>query len=427
MNKKIYPLLLAQFLSAFADNAILFTVIAIVMQSPDQASWYVPALQSVFLSAFVILAPWVGGFADNYAKSRVLIFANLIKAAGAGLLLLNVEPLMAYCVVGMGAAIYSPAKYGILPELAGHEFLVKANSWIEGSTILAILMGMLVGARVADFSIQWALTGTIILFMASAVVTLFLPARVCTSTLEHGNKVTSGSKVIVFGRQMAQFFTTPRSRFAMLGGSLFWAAAATLRVIIVAWAPLILLSKNATEIAELTLFLAVGIIAGSAIVPGLIPLEHLRRTRIPAYLMGLFIIGLSLTNAIWPARFTLLFIGMMGGMFIVPVNAALQEQGQQSIGSGSAVALQGFFQNFTMLAAVGSYTYAASQQTDPVIAMLSLGMLVFIATFLVSLHLPDNQVKQALIAAALPLLSLTLDNKARPTIKNDKVDSNDKR
>jgi LPLT family lysophospholipid transporter-like MFS transporter len=110
--------------------------------------------------------------------------------------------------------------------------------------------------------------------------------------------------------------------------------------------------------------------------------------------MATFIIVLSLTDSIWPARFTLLFIGMMGGMFIVPVNAALQELGQQSIGSGSAVALQGFFQNLTMLVAVGSYTYAASQNVDPVIAMLSLGMLVFIATFLVSLHLPDNQPKK---------------------------------
>ncbi|MDD5115435.1 MAG: MFS transporter, partial [Methylobacter sp.] len=150
MTKHIYPLLIAQFLSAFADNAILFTVIALVMQSAQLASWYVPALQSSFLLAFVLLAPWVGGFADHHAKSKVLIIANLIKASGAGLLLLHVEPLLAYGVVGMGAAIYSPAKYGILPELVGHDSLVKANSWIEGSTILAILLGMVIGARVAD-------------------------------------------------------------------------------------------------------------------------------------------------------------------------------------------------------------------------------------------------------------------------------------
>jgi LPLT family lysophospholipid transporter-like MFS transporter len=389
MNKQIYPLLIAQFLSAFADNAILFTVIAMVMQSTQLASWYIPALQSSFLVAFVVLAPWVGGFADNHPKSRVLIIGNLIKAAGAGLLLCNVEPLIAYCVVGVGAAIYSPAKYGILPELAGHEFLVKANSWIEGSTILAILLGMMVGAKVADYSIVLALTGTIIIFMASAVISVTLPVRI----LKH--QTVPGSTIVAFGREIGAFFSTPRSRFAILGGSLFWAAAATLRVIIVVWAPLVLLSKNASEIAELTLFLAVGIIAGSALVPRMIPLEHLRRARIPAYLMALFIFGLSLTDSIWPARFTLFFIGMMGGMFIVPINAALQELGQQSIGSGSAVALQGFFQNLTMLAAVGSYTYAASKHADPVLSMLSLGMLVFMATFLVSIHLPDNQAKNS--------------------------------
>jgi len=385
MNKQIYPLLVAQFLSAFADNAILFTVIAMVMHSAQLPSWYVPALQSVFLVAFVVLAPWVGGFADNHPKSRVLIIANLIKALGAGLLLCHVEPLIAYCVVGAGAAIYSPAKYGILPELAGHEFLVKANSWIEGSTILAILLGMIIGAKVADYSIVWALTGTIVIFIASALITMTLPARI----LAHDT--VSGSRFIIFWRQIGEFFITPRSRFAILGGSLFWAAAATLRVIIVVWAPLVLLSKNATEIAELTLFLAIGIVAGSALVPRLIPLEHLRRARVPAYLMAAFIIVLSLMDSIWPARLTLFFIGMMGGMFIVPVNAALQELGQQSIGSGSAVALQGFFQNLAMLLAVGSYTFAAAHNITPVMAMFILGLSVFAATFLVSLHLPDTK------------------------------------
>lgn len=387
MNKQIYPLLIAQFLSAFADNAILFTVIAMVMQSTQLAGWYIPALQSVFLIAFVLLAPWVGGFADNHSKSRVLIIANLIKAVGAGLLLLHIEPLIAYGIVGIGAAIYSPAKYGILPELAGHQFLVKANSWIEGSTILAILLGMVVGAKVADYSISWALIGTIILFIISAVTTLFLPASIAKKT------PPSGSKVLLFLREISLFFTTPRSRFTILGGSLFWASAATLRVIIVVWAPLVLLAKNASEIAELTLFLAIGIIAGSALVPRMIPLEHLRRARIPAYLMAAFIIVLSLTESIWPARFTLFFIGMMGGMFIVPVNAALQELGQQSIGSGSAVALQGFFQNLAMLLAVGSYTFAVAHKVDSVFSMLILGVLLFSATFLVSLHLPDNKKK----------------------------------
>lgn len=383
MSKQLYPLLIAQFLSAFADNAILFTVIALVMKSAQLATWYVPALQSVFLIAFVVLAPWVGAFADNHAKSNVLIIANLIKASGAGLLLLNVEPLIAYCLVGAGAAIYSPAKYGILPELVDEDALVTANSWVEGSTILAILLGMIVGAKVADQSIEWALIGTIVIFIISAAATLFLPKHI-------EKKAEEGSKLVQFYQQSRTFFTTPRSRFAILGASLFWAAAATVRVIIIAWAPVVLMTQNASDIAELTLFLAIGIIVGSAIVPRLIPLELLRRARIPAYLMAIFIVVLSFTESVLPARLALFAIGAMGGMFIVPINAALQELGHQSIGSGSAVALQGFFQNITMLIAVGSYTYAASAGVAPSHAMLVLGVLVFCITILVSLCLPKD-------------------------------------
>lgn len=383
MNKQIYPLLIAQFLSAFADNAILFTVIAMVLQSAQLATWYVPALQSVFLIAFVVLAPWVGGFADRYAKSRILIIGNLIKAVGAGMLFLNIEPLIAYTIVGAGAAVYSPAKYGILPELAGHQSLVKANSWIEGSTILAILLGMVLGAMVADYSISIALTGVIVIYIISALTTLLLPNYSV-------NKTLSGSQLKLFSQQIGQFFDTARSRFAILGASLFWATAATLRVIIIAWAPLVLMSQNASEISELTLFLALGIIAGSALVPKLIPLEKLALVRIPAYIMAVFIIGLSFTNEIWIARCILFVIGMAGGMFIVPINAALQELGQQSIGSGGAVAMQGFFQNVAMLLAVGMYTLSTSQDISPINAMLSLGILLLIAAFAVSMRLPKD-------------------------------------
>lgn len=382
MNKSLFPLLIAQFLSAFADNAILFTVIALVMQSGQPPSWYVPALQSVFLVAFVVLAPWVGALADHYPKARVLIVANLIKAAGALLLLLKVEPLLAYCIVGIGAALYSPAKYGILPELSSHGDLVKANSWIEGSTILAILTGMVVGAKVADASISGALVGTIVLFVISAATTALLPKT-------FSKQPPAGAKIIVFCREVRDFLSLPRSRFAVLGASLFWAAAACVRVILIAWAPLVLLMHNASDIANLTLFLALGIIAGSALAPRLIPLEHLRRARWPAYAMGLLIVGLGFADALWPARGVLFLMGTAGGLFIVPINAALQELGQQSIGSGGAVAMQNFFQNGAMLLSVGGYTLAASQGMGPISALWALGVLVVTATFWVVLRLPE--------------------------------------
>jgi len=154
------------------------------------------------------------------------------------------------------------------------------------------------------------------------------------------------------------------------------------------------MSQNASDIAELALFLSIGIIVGSAIVPRLIPLDFLSRARVPAYLMAIFIVILGFTETVWTARAALFAMGMMGGMFIVPINAALQELGQDSIGSGGAVALQGFFQNVTMLIAVGTYTYAASQDLDPVTALTSLGVIIFIATFLISLHLPPTRKKE---------------------------------
>jgi len=376
MNKSIYPLLVAQFLSVFADNTLLFTVIAMVMQKQSVETWYVPALQSVFLLAFVILAPWLGTFADARPKARVLILANLIKFLGAGLLLLNLEPLMAYAIVGVGAAVYSPAKYGLLPELAEHRHLVKANSWIEGSTILAILTGMAAGAKVADQSIFWALVMAMALLLASVLVSLAIPAPIPAKSDSRLQPLK------LFYRECINFLKHPRSRFTVLGGCLFWGTAASVRVILVAWAPLVLHSQTASDISELTLFLAIGIILGSAFAPLLMPLAQLRRTRVPAYLLGMFIIALSFVEEIWLTRGLLLGIGTVGGLFVVPINAALQEIGQRSIGSGSAVALQNFFQNVAMLLTVGIYTLAAFLGLNPIEALSGLGSLELLAAVL---------------------------------------------
>jgi len=387
MNKGVYALLLAQFFSAFADNAVLFTVIAMVLQEGSDKSWYIPALQSAFLVAFVVLAPWVGPFADKQPKPRVLIMGNLFKALGVLMILLSFEPILAYAVIGIGAAIYGPAKYGLLPEMVGHKQLVKANGMIEGSTILAIILGTVVGARLADWSIKGSLYAVLVMYLVSIVVTFFmpsLPARGAASVAALPN----------FMHMMRGFFSTARVRFSMLGASLFWGASAVLRVLIVAWAPLILNTQNATDVAELTLFLAVGIIVGAALVPRLIPIEYLRRARLAAYVMGSFILALSFMDAIWPARGVLFCIGLAGGLFVVPVNAALQEIGHKSIGSGGAVAIQNFFENVAMLIAVGTYTYASSLGAMPVASLLVLGVIVLIATVLVSWHLPPDPAKE---------------------------------
>ncbi len=381
MNRGVYALLAAQFLSAFADNAILFTAIAMVLHAPHPA-WYVPALQGAFLVAFVLLAPWVGPFADSRPKAAVLMIGNALKGAGVLLMLAGVEPIFAYALVGAGAAIYSPAKYGILPEMVAHDELVRANGWIEGSTIVAIIVGTFAGARVADESIALALATIVLCYLLSVAATLLIP-RIAPRPRRGGGPRH-------FAGLMRKLFATSRARFAMVGTGMFWAAAAVLRLLLVAWAPLVLLTQNATQIAELTLSLAVGIIIGALLVPYLIPIDRLRRARLAAYLMGGGILLLSQMKSLWPAHLALAAIGVSGGLFMVPINAALQEIGHRSIGSGGAVALQNFFENLAMLAAVGAYTYAAARGARPVASMIAIGIAVLLATLLVAWRLPPD-------------------------------------
>lgn len=384
MNRGVIALLTGQFLTAFSDNAILFAIIAIVLEQQQFAGWYVPALQSVFLIAYIVFAAWAGPFADKYPKPRVLIIGNLIKASGVCLILLHVDPLIAYALVGLGAAIYSPAKYGILPEMVGHGALVKANSWIESSTIAAIVLGTLAGGKLADVSIHYALVLVAACYLLSMIATLFIPAMPARGgSLQHA--------LVNFGQMLRDFLHNPRARFAMLGGSLFWGVAAVMRILLVAWAPLVLATRSAGDISELALFLAIGVILGSAVVPRLIPLEHLRRARLPAFAMGLSILLFGLVETLWPARLVLLLIGVAGGMFIVPINAALQEIGQATVGSGRAVAIQNFFQNLAMLLTVGIYTAASSIEVSLFAVILSLGTGVLVATLLVSSKLTEEQ------------------------------------
>jgi len=383
MNKKILSVLATQFLTAFADNAILFTIITLIMNQTDIGTWYIPALQASFLIAFVFLAPWVGKLADTRPKPSVLFGANIVKAIGAALLIFQVESLLAYAIIGLGAAAYSPAKYGILPELVDEKELVKANGWIEGSTIVAILSGTVVGAVISEYSITLALWVVIALYALSAIIAL---------TIRH-TLIVSQSKQSVsknFFSQMKGLLATPRARFATLGVSLFWAAATVLRVLLVAWAPAILFIHGTTEIALLTMFVAIGIAVGSILVPRLIPMAYLRRARIAAYAMGIVIVLLATMDNIGIARIALFLAGICGGLFVVPINAALQEIGHKTIGSGGAVAIQNFFENLAMLLASGVYVLVAGLGVDPILTMIGLGLFVIIATMIVSWHLPSD-------------------------------------
>ncbi len=386
LNRNVYLLLIAQFLTAFADNAILFTALAMVMQNGHSPPWYIPVLQGIFLAAFVFLAPWVGSFADSRPKATVLFTANLTKAVGAGLMFLGVDPLISYAVVGVGAATYSPAKYGILPELVHHNDLVKANGWIEGTTILAILTGSLAGGIVADHSVHAALGMVEVLFLLSAFAATFI-LRIPPQVRAPYHEQT----IVHFFRLAQGLLHTSRARFCVLGVALFWSAAVALRVMLVNWAPVVLDLHDSESIAQLTLALAIGIALGAVAVPRIIPLEHLRRVRFAAYAMGAAILLLETTHGVWEARGILLLVGLAGGLFLVPVNAALQEIGHRSIGSGNTIAVQQFFESTGMTLATMLYGVAAAEGADPVMSIAVLGWIVIVATFVVSRRLPREK------------------------------------
>jgi len=381
MQRGVIALLVAQFLSAFGDNAILFAAIGMVLAAEQTVEWYIPALQAVFLIAYVVAAPWVGPFADRLSKPRVLLIGNLVKAAGVGLILYGIEPLAAYGLVGLGAAIYSPAKYGILPEMMSEHQLVKANAWIEASTIAAIILGTVAGSQLADHSVQAAFWMVAVCYLVSMVVTLAIP-----KLAPRGASLKQA--LPDFRDTLGRFMQTSRARFAMLGGCLFWGAAAVLRVLLVAWVPLVLGTRSAGAVGELALFLAIGVIIGSVVVPRLIPLQHLQRARFAAYAMGISVLLFALVDNAAAARGVLLLIGVAGGIFIVPINAALQQIGHRGVGSGRAVAVQNFYQNVAMLITVGFYTAATATGIHPVTSIVVLGMSVLVATLAVARRLP---------------------------------------
>ena len=384
MRRGLTALLIAQFLSAFGDNAILFALVGLVLQAPGTAVWYIPALQSLFLVAYVVAAPWVGPFADRWSKPHVLLIANFIKAAGVCLILAGVEPLLAYSLVGLGAAVYSPAKYGILPEIVDRQQLVTANAWIEASTISAIILGTISGGKLADYSVSGAFWMVVLAYLLSLLITLLIP-----SVAPRGSHL--GGALPQFAHTARAFLQTAQARFAMLGGCLFWGMGAVLRVLLVAWAPLVLDRHSAGDISELALFLAIGVVVGSAVVPRLIPLEQLRRARLAAYGMGMAILLFSLVDTMVQACAVLFLIGLAGGIFIVPINAALQHIGHGGVGSGRAVAVQNFFQTVAMLITVGIYTLATAVNVHPVTAVAALGIAVLATALLVSKHLPEKE------------------------------------
>lgn len=352
----------SQFFSALADNALLFGAIALVRQQ-HFPEWSIPLLQEFFVIAFIVLAPFAGVFADGFAKGKVMLWSNGLKMAGATSMFLGLSPFVAYGLVGAGAALYSPAKYGILSDIVPSDKLIAANGMMEGSTIAAILLGVLAGGKLADIDVMYAIGTVIGLYLFAALLNYFVPVIKPEKSFDRRELPRAFAN---FKTALATLWADRDARYSILGTSLFWGVGATMRFLLVAWVPYALQITGNSLPAYLNASTALGIVIGAAIVPRFLDMSTAYKSIRAGIVLGGVIALLATVTDVWQAYVILAAVGALGGFFVVPLNALLQKRGHDLVGTGSAVAVQNFAENGIMLLMVGAYTGLSHSGSSPV-------------------------------------------------------------
>jgi MFS family permease len=381
VSKGFIPLLIAQFLSALADNALLFAAIALLAKI-NSPHWHQPLLLQFFVISYIILAPFVGGIADAYPKGRVMFYSNAIKFIGSLSMLLGMQPLYAYAIVGVGAAAYSPAKYGILTELLPPKELVMANGWMEGSTVFAIILGSIIGGALAQFDPLVAIIIITGLYLLAAIFNRYIPALPVDHKLPKKNPLYM---IKDFWHAFKILWKDPEGQLSLAVTTLFWGAGASLRLIVIAWAGYAL-QFNLEESTRLTAMVALGIAIGSVIAARYISLKDSVRVLPAGILMGGFVITMTIIHDWQIAALIFLFIGALCGFFIVPLNALLQHRGHILIGAGHSIAVQNFNENIGILLLSGTYTWMVREEFSINSIIILLGLFVSVTMLAIYKH-----------------------------------------
>jgi MFS family permease len=381
VSKGFVPLLIAQFLSALADNALLFAAIALLAQL-NSPHWHQPLLLQFFVISYIILAPFVGGIADAYPKGRVMFYSNAIKFIGSLSMLLGMQPLYAYAIVGVGAAAYSPAKYGILTELLPPKELVMANGWMEGSTVFAIILGSIIGGALAQFDPLIAIIMITGLYLLAAIFNRYIPSLAIDHKLPTKNPLFMMKD---FWHAFKVLWRDPEGQLSLAVTTLFWGAGASLRLIVIAWAGYAL-QFNLEESTRLTAMVAFGIAIGSVIAARYISLKDSVRVLPAGVLMGGFIISMVVIHDWYLAGLIFLLIGTLSGFFIVPLNALLQHRGHLLIGAGHSIAVQNFNENIGILLLSGTYTWMVREEFSINTIIILLGLFVSVTMLAIYKH-----------------------------------------
>jgi MFS transporter, LPLT family, lysophospholipid transporter len=350
MNKGFYTLLIAQFFSALADNALLFAAIALLTEL-NSPNWHTPLLQQFFVISYILLAPFVGSIADAFPKGSVMFFSNSVKVVGCIAMIFGMPPLYAYGIVGIGAAAYSPAKYGILTEMLPSNFLVKGNGWMEGSTVTAIIAGAIIGGKLASDDPHFAMLVITGLYITAAFFNYFIPKLPIEIKLE---SKSAFYMLKDFWHAFITLWKDPLGQVSLAVTTLFWGAGATLRLVVLAWAA-IALKFDIEQSTQLIATVAIGIAVGSVVASKYIKLEESTKVLPAGIIMGLLVILMVFVNDWRIAALLLFFIGALSGFFVVPLNALLQHRGHQLIGAGHSIAVQNFNEHIGILIMLGFY------------------------------------------------------------------------
>ncbi len=379
MRKGFYTLLAAQFISALADNALLFAAIALLQQmhAPD---WHKPLLLQFFVISYIILAPFVGSFADALPKGRVMFISNGIKFIGSFAMILGMPPLYAYGIVGIGAAAYSPAKYGILTELLPPEKLVSANGWMEGSTVMAIILGAIIGGKMAGTNPQIAIIIITAMYLIAAGFNMFIPKL----PIDHAIPKRDLFYILRdFYISFISLWRDPRGQVSLAVTTLFWGAGATLRLVMIAWAG-IALGLAIEPATQLIAAVAFGVAIGSIIAAKYITLENSVKVLPAGIVMGILVMAMVLVNEWHIAAMLLFLIGVLSGFFVVPLNALLQHRGHLLIGAGHSIAVQNFNENLGILILSGAYTLMVKANVQMNYIIVIFGAFVIISMSMIN-------------------------------------------
>lgn len=373
-------LLSGQFLSAFVDNTLLFIAQAIILRDafPD---YYLPLVQGLYLTAYILASPWVGGFSDFVPKARVLMVGNVVKAVCLLGFLFNLNPALSYGIFGLGSVIYSPAKYGILPFLTRDESeLMKANSWMEGTTIAAILSGAVVGGFLSDYSISLACLLGLVLYAISIGFTYYIPLNPSKGHMPGIYAIKEFVADIHF------FLAHVDGRFSVLGSAFFWTVSNILRLGMFVWVPTALGLAGNKPVSLLMAVIGIGIGAGALLAPRFVSVRTYRRAILFGIIMGVVVILLSYVHTLNIAIGLIFLVGILGGLYIVPVNTLNEYLGDRTIGTGRATTVQNFAENTFMLLGTGAFTMAEAVdvpivQTIRWAGILLLGFMAFLAFY----------------------------------------------